>query len=154
MSDFCEKSCADVLPSGGWSSARARRLALFRSGTAPAFWSGVMEIETLKQARLVRQVPTRLVDVSLSGCLVETDRELGVGTTGVLLIDLWGVPCRYPIRVLRETEQLGSGHTLQIAGEFTWKDRPASTMIADAIKQPERPLARILVGPWGQPAAH
>ncbi len=72
-----------------------------------------MEIETLKQARLVRQVPMRLVDVSLSGCLVETDRELGVGTTGLLLVDLWGVPCRYPIRVVRETEQLGSGHTLQ-----------------------------------------
>ena len=103
----------------------------------------------------------RLVDVSLSGCLVETDRELGVGTTGLLLVDLWGVPCRYPIRGVRETEQLGSGHTLQIAGEFTWKDRPASAMIADAIKQPEprvkqteeRPLARVLVGPWGQPAA-
>ena len=103
----------------------------------------------------------RLVDVSLSGCLVETDRELGVGTTGSLLVDLCGVPCRYPIRVLRETEQLDSGHTLQIAGEFTWKDRPASTMTVDAItqpelriKRPERPLARVLVGPWGQPAAH
>ena len=38
------------------------------------------EIQQVKRGTLVRHVPMRLVDVSLSGCLVEAEQDLDVGT--------------------------------------------------------------------------
>ena len=78
------------------------------------------EIRQVKRGKLVRHVPMRLVDVSLSGCLVEADQDLGVGVTGTLEVDLWGVPCRYPVRVSRVLERPDASHSRRVAGEFSW----------------------------------
>ena len=102
-------------------------------------------IESGTRGRLIRQVPLRLKDVSLSGCLVESDQSLRVGSSGTLLIDLWGAPCRYPVRVARVSERPDASHSLRIAGEFTWSDRPAPRAPMDAVKQREsRQTARVL----------
>ena len=78
-------------------------------------------LENSKRGRLVREVPVRLMDASLSGCLVESDEVFQVGAAGTLHVDLWGVPCRYPVRVTRVLERPDTSHTLRVAGEFTWK---------------------------------
>ncbi len=38
--------------------------------------------------RLVRQIPVRLVNLSLSGCLIQTTHQIDAGTTGELRITL------------------------------------------------------------------
>ena len=98
-------------------------------------------MENSKQGRLVRQVPVRLMDASLSGCLVESDEALQVGAAGTLHVDLWGVPCRYPVRVTRVLERPDSTHTLRIAGKFTWNEKAESD---------DRPVAKVLKlnRPW------
>lgn len=84
----------------------------------------------------------RLKDVSLSGCLVESDHSLPVGAAGTFHVDLWGVPCRYPVRVSRVSEQSGS---LRFAGEFTWTARPAPEALMAAVERGEsRQTARVL----------
>jgi hypothetical protein len=103
-----------------------------------------MRIENGAVGKLVRRVPTRVVDVSLSGCLVESDQDLTIGANGTLLVDLWGVPCRYPVRVSRVTERPGAGQNLRVAGEFTWNARPASDGLMAAVGGHRRAPARIL----------
>ena len=75
----------------------------------------------------------RLKDVSLSGCLVESDQSLLVGSAGTLLVDLWGVACRYPLRVARVSERPDASHNMQIAGVFTWHTRPAPSALPAAV---------------------
>ena len=97
------------------------------------------------RGRLIRQVPMRLKDVSLSGCLVESDQRLQVGSSGMLLVDVWGVACRYPVRVARVSGRADAGHNLCIAGEFTWSARPAPRALMSAVEQSEpRQTARVL----------
>lgn len=98
-------------------------------------------LENSKRGRLVREVPVRLMDASLSGCLVESDEVFQVGAAGTLHVDLWGVPCRYPVRVTRVLERPDTSHTLRVAGEFTWKEKAASK---------DRPVAKVLKlnRPW------
>ena len=103
-----------------------------------------MKIENGAVGKLVRRVPTRVVDVSLSGCLVESDQDLAIGTNGTLIVDLWGAPCRYPVRVSRVTQRPGAGHNLRVAGEFTWNARPASDGVMAAAGGDRRAPARIL----------
>ena len=93
-------------------------------GTSSAVFIGGRRskvLENSKQGRLIRQVPVRLMDASLSGCLVESDEALRVGASGTLHVDLWGVSCRYPVRVTRVVERPDTSHTVRIAGEFDWR---------------------------------
>ena len=81
------------------------------------------------RARLVREIPVKLLNLSRSGCLVESDSEISVGMAGVLLVELWGVPCRYPMRVSRAFRQRNGNFTFQLGAEFSWRelsDRSAS----------------------------
>lgn len=87
----------------------------------------------------------RLKDVSLSGCLVESDHSLPVGAAGTFHVDLWGVPCRYPVRVSRVSEQSDASPSLRFAGEFTWTARPAPEALMAAVERGEsRQTARVL----------
>ena len=45
---------------------------------------------------LVRQIPVRLVNLSLSGFLLESDSELDVGSTWELRVDLGGAKLQRP----------------------------------------------------------
>ena len=98
-----------------------------------------------ERARLIRWVPTRLLDVSLSGCLIETEREVGVGTPGTLHIRLWGVECRYPVRVTRVVPESTPGR-VWLAAEFAWgaeaKTMPNRPVLA--VPKPRTQAARVL----------
>ena len=104
----------------------------------------MMRIKNGAAGRLVRRVPMRVMDVSLSGCLLESDQDLAIGANGTLLVDLWGIPCRYPVRVSRVTQRPGASQNLRVAGEFTWNERPASDGVMAAVSGDRRPPARIL----------
>ena len=94
------------------------------------------------QARLVRKVSMRLLNVSLSGCLVETEDEIPIGTAGVLNVDLMGVPCRYPVYVCRTVQQSAAGSTVRLGAEIRWNDRRQSRVTTPAPKK-RRPAGRL-----------
>ena len=98
----------------------------------------------IKRGKLVRNVPMRLVDVSLSGCLVESDQDLSIGVMGTFEVDLWGVPCRYPLRVSRVIERPDASHTRRVAGEFSWRHHSAPRTFVEAAEEPTRRSAKVL----------
>jgi PilZ domain-containing protein len=52
-------------------------------------------------ATLTRELPVRVLDISGSGCLLETRRRMEVGTTGTLQLRLGDVECRDDVEVVR-----------------------------------------------------
>ncbi len=50
---------------------------------------------------LVRQIPVRLVNLSLSGFLLESENQIDVGSTGELRVDLGGAQYSDQVRVAR-----------------------------------------------------
>ena len=52
-------------------------------------------------AILNRELHARVIDVSASGCLVETRRPLEVGTIGRLRVSLSGEECEDDVEVMR-----------------------------------------------------
>ena len=52
-------------------------------------------------ATLTRELHARVIDVSVSGCLVETRRRLEVGTIGRLRVRFRGAECEDDVEVMR-----------------------------------------------------
>jgi hypothetical protein len=52
-------------------------------------------------ATLTRELPMRVIDVSESGCLVETRRPIEVGTIGILQFTLGTQECMDDVEVVR-----------------------------------------------------
>ena len=52
-------------------------------------------------ATLTWELPVRVIDVSASGCLIETWRPIEVGTTGTLQLRLTGEECWDEVEVAR-----------------------------------------------------
>ena len=82
---------------------------------------------------LVRQIPVRLVNVSLSGFLLESSSQIGVGTTGELRVDMSGNRCRDQVRVARTVGRAGSAK-FYLGGEFSWGDRPENGSVRRAVR--------------------
>ncbi len=82
---------------------------------------------------LVRQVPVRLVNVSLSGFLLESANEIGVGTTGELRVQISGSRCRDQVRVARSVGRAGSAN-FYLGGEFSWGVRPENGSVRKAVR--------------------
>ena len=55
---------------------------------------------------LVRQIPVRLVNLSLSGFLLESENQIDVGSTGELRVDLGGAQYSDQVRVARTLADL------------------------------------------------
>lgn len=102
------------------------------------------------RARLVRHLPMRLLDVSLSGCLVESRAEIPNGVNGTLNVDLWGVPCRFPVRLAREAGRDQDKPLFRLGAEFSWPSRNQPRSIAQLMcPQTSRGPARVL--PFARP---
>ena len=91
----------------------------------------------------------RLLDVSLSGCLVESDSQIPRGSSGTLNVDLWGVPCRFPVRLAREAGHDEGGTTFRLGAEFSWPSRSRPGSMAELmrparVRREPRGPARIL----------
>ena len=91
---------------------------------------------------LVRQVPVQLVDLSLSGCLLETTHEIQPGSTGELHVTLQGTEYRDAVNVIRASERRGS-HRVAVGGVFTWHQGAGSMPVPRGLQTivPARPRA-------------
>ena len=85
---------------------------------------------------LTREVSVRLLDISRSGCLLESPRDLCLGTTG----EVWCCSDRGEhsddIRVTRSQVAEETGATYLLGAEFLWTRFPAKGSLRDTIRRP------------------
>ena len=75
-------------------------------------------------AVLGREVPVRLVDISGSGCLLESSSRLEMGTTGSLRVIFEGVEYTDDVRIMRCRPCEGSSALYHLGAEFLWTSSP------------------------------
>lgn len=73
---------------------------------------------------LNRHIAVRVLDVSATGCLLESDCEVPVGTIGGLSVDADGTHYTDPIRVTRSQAIAGGGNRHLLGAEFLWLTLP------------------------------
>lgn len=71
-------------------------------------------------AVLGRDVRIRLVDISGSGCLLESDIRLPDGTTGALRVTFEGREYEDDVRIMRCKARGGSTGGFHLGAEFLW----------------------------------
>jgi hypothetical protein len=82
---------------------------------------------------LARNVPTRLVDISRTGCLLESAQRVEVGTVGELRLQLQQDTFVDDVRITRCVLVEGSGSNYQVGAEFVQTQRPGERSIRRAI---------------------
>jgi PilZ domain len=75
-------------------------------------------------AVVAREVGVRLVDISVSGCLLESSRQLSLGAMGTLLVTFEGRTLVDDVRVIRCRLSEGSSGIYHIGAEFLWTNAP------------------------------
>jgi PilZ domain len=75
-------------------------------------------------AVLGREVPVRLIEISTSGCLLESSSRLEQGTAGVLRVTFEDESYQDDVRIMRCRGFEGSSAVYQIGAEFLWTTRP------------------------------
>jgi PilZ domain len=91
---------------------------------------------------LTREVRVQLVNISGSGCLVETSAQVEAGTTGVLKVNVDGEEYSDDIRVARVQRVHGSSATWQVGAEFLWTTYPGSRSLRRMASRLQRDVAR------------
>jgi hypothetical protein len=86
-----------------------------------------------------RHISVRVLDVSATGCLLERDCEVPVGTVGALSLEANGKGYTDPIRVTRSQAVPGGGERHLLGAEFVWLTLPDPHSV--------RRLARLVAGP-------
>jgi hypothetical protein len=75
-------------------------------------------------AVLGREISVRLVNISVSGCLLESPNRLEKGTTGSLRVFYEGFEYGDDVRIIRCRTSEGSGAVYYIGAEFIWTTSP------------------------------
>lgn len=75
---------------------------------------------------LTREVRVRLVNISASGCMVESAQRLDPGTTGILRLTVGGETYADDVRVVRLQQVHGAGAAWQMGAEFLWTSQPGT----------------------------
>jgi hypothetical protein len=73
---------------------------------------------------LGRDITVTLVEISRSGCLLESPCALDAGTLGMLRLTTQGVEYSDAVRIARCAELPGTGGRFHIGAEFVWLDAP------------------------------
>ena len=75
---------------------------------------------------LGRDIDVRLLNVSASGCLVESQHRVDAGTTGTLRLQVDSEEYCDDVLVTRCHEVQGAGATYHLGAEFLWTTPPGS----------------------------
>ena len=98
---------------------------------------------------LTREVRVRLVNISGSGCLVETSAQVEPGTTGVLKVEIDGEQYADDIRVARLQRVHGSSATWHVGVEFLWTTYPGSWSLRRVVNRLQREVAQHVMIEFG-----
>ena len=90
---------------------------------------------------LARSVPTRLIDISRTGCLLESRQRVEDGTVGELQLQVQRETFVDDVRVTRCVLVEGSGSIYRVGAEFVQTRRPGERSIRRAITAILRGLA-------------
>ena len=82
---------------------------------------------------VTREFQVRIVNFSPSGCLIETNTRIEVGTVGSLAIVIDGKERADPIRVVRCQAIAGAGSVYHIGAQFLWTAPPDSRTLRGAV---------------------
>ena len=84
---------------------------------------------------LTRELRVRIVNCSPSGCLLETNARLPVGTIGSLSLRLGAHQLADDIRVVRCQPIAGAGDVFHIGAQFLWTALPGQHSLRLAMQQ-------------------
>ena len=76
-------------------------------------------------AVLGRDVAVRLVDISGSGCLLQTETRLAEGTTGTLKLSYGGIDYADDVRIMRCQAPAAGDNWFKLGVEFLWTSHPS-----------------------------
>ncbi len=82
---------------------------------------------------LARHVPTRLIEISQSGCLLESSLRIEEGTVGALRLEVRGRAYSEDVRATRCVAIEGSGSSYLVGVEFLQTGRADEASIRRAI---------------------
>ena len=82
-------------------------------------------------AVLMREHLMRVVDISRSGCLIESRQRMHVGTVGRLRLRLGGEECHDDVEVVRCESVADTGY--QVGVRFLWTTPPLPGTIREAV---------------------
>ena len=99
--------------------------------------AGLMEIVLAPGAWgvLSRDLECRLLNVSRSGCLIESPHALPEGTTGALRVGIDDTEYSDPVRVTRCQAVQGAGATFRIGVEFLWISAPGTRSLRTIVRR-------------------
>jgi hypothetical protein len=89
---------------------------------------------TVTRAVLIRDIPVCLLNVSLSGCLLESRTRLQTPVAGQLRVIVNGEARVDDIRLSRCVFVEGSGVVYRAVAEFLWTDLPGERSVRKAVR--------------------
>ena len=98
---------------------------------------------------LTREIPTRLVEISGSGCLLECGHRIEEGTIGALRLEVEGQTFLEDVRATRCVAIAGSGSSYLVGIEFLQTARPDGSSIRRAISSMSGSLNERFLGSVG-----
>jgi PilZ domain len=76
-------------------------------------------------AVLGREVSVTLLDISASGCLLETAGRITLGATGSLIVTYDGKEYADDVRIMRCVQSKGASGGYHVGAEFLWTKAPS-----------------------------
>ncbi len=95
---------------------------------------------------LARSIPSRLVEISRSGCLLESSHRIEDGIVGELRLEVGGEMLVDDVRVTRCVRVEGAGSSYLVGAEFVQTRRPAERSIRRAVTAILRGLMQLPTG--------
>jgi len=90
-------------------------------------------------AALARDIQARILNCSPSGCLLETNVRLDVGTIGSVRFVIDGRELADDIQVMRCQAIEGAGSLFQVGARFLWTIAPGKGTLRHAFAQTQTP---------------
>ena len=83
---------------------------------------------------LTRELRVHLLNASVSGCLVESNLRIEVGTVGTIRVELDGEEYEDEVQVLRCQEIAGAGSVYHLGMQFLWTRRRTNDRFATRLR--------------------
>jgi len=98
---------------------------------------------------LTKEFRIRILNCSSSGCLVETNSRVDVGTIGTLRVVLGGDDFVEDVQVVRCQQIEGAGSLYHIGAQFLWTDSPDTRSLRRAMRHTRMARDTRDNVPWG-----
>ena len=91
---------------------------------------------------ITREVRVRLVNISTSGCLIESSSRLEPGTAGDLRIRVGCDIYADDVRIARVQQVQGAGGTWHVGAEFLWTTQPGTRSLRRVVSRLRQALTQ------------